>query len=223
MINVTLHIPDGEIEAVLQHYMPTVQKMELVGGFMHNQVKDRFKSQGASGGQPWPSPKWRESIGAPDGRALLTGPSTNLQEKWFSYGEEDSAVVFSSTKYSYVHEEGTLGKGGKLPDIKAKPGKALFIPLTEAAESSEKQGGIRVPTRGRKLRNMPGVFAPLVKGRLKDGRLQKWEDGEWVDGRPDFLLLKKVSIPPRPMLPTSPQEVQESVDFAREVLFDRET
>ena len=223
--NCRLIVEEGEVKRLLEKFRPTVDKLTRVSVFMREQVDERFQTHGASSGQPWPSPKWRKAIGADDGRALLVGPRSYLRDQsWFNYGENKSAVVASDATYSHVQEVGTIGKGGLMPDIVPVKAKALFIPTSSRGESSVAQGGIRRATRGPKIRGTQ-VFTPLVKGRLKDGELQRWDEktGTYKPGVPDFIFLKKVSIPPRPMLPVSNNEIQEAVEFAAKVIMEAES
>ncbi len=232
----TLHIfPDPKfIEDFIASITPSRAKTEALGVFLVQQIRRRFQTAGASGNANWP-PKWTSAVGAPDGRAILTGPSGRLLESWQSYGEDNSAVAFSDVFYAQLQQN-----GGK---IVAKKAKALFIPLTDRAQSSQRIAGqqaahyradvgkferagasmlpLRVATRGKKVsRGGVKYFAPLVKGRLKDGRLQKWDDdlGEYVDGIPDFIFLAKVEVKARPMLPDSAAEQTEQGEFIADML-----
>ncbi len=196
-------------------------------------TKDRFASQGASGGAAW-APKKMKSWGFDDGRAILTGPTGLLQKAWgqnWKYGEATNGCF---VQHSLVQQVGTVGKGGQLPTIKPKTAKALFIPITDKAVNSARlvgeeadfhrrmtgqlgwgqpantgpmRFGVKV-SGGFKGKPFAVEYGALVKGRLKDGRLQRWDAklGTYVDGVPDFIFLSKIDIPPRPMLPTAANE-----------------
>jgi len=198
--------------------------MEALGFYLKQQVMDRHETQGESGGEPWQSKKIKE-WGYDDGRAILTGKSAEMLNRWFSYAEVEgnigTAVVANSAPYSYVQELGTVGKGGVLPDIVPVNAKALFIPITDKGISYAKNvlnvarisrgiGGVKfsLPNEIPSGPKAKGILSgsDLIKGRLKDGKLQKLTDAGWVDGTPDFIFLSKSSIPPRKQLPTSPQE-----------------
>jgi hypothetical protein len=86
--------------------------------------------------------------------------------------------VFSAgTRYAHVHEFGTVGKGGQLPDIVPRRRKFLTIPLEKQYE--------RV-----KPRSLDLEFVEDTKGRF-----WLWDDRR---RRLAYRLVKKVSIPARP-------------------------
>lgn len=216
---------------------------DALGMFLEQQVKDRFRTQGASSGTPWK--KKRND----DGRATLTGRTGNLLRSFHhKSGMQDGKMtvsVYSDELYAFVHQNGTIGAGGTLPDIKPVKAKALFIPLTDRAASSQRVEGapaatfrrrmgmgaggpIRIASKGRKVlskipeerANKTKVFASLKQGRIHKGQLQvKDAKGEWIPGRPDFIFLKVVKIPPRPMLPDSPTEKDAQAQFVGD-MFD---
>ena len=211
----------ANLRAVQRSLRPTPNKLAPIGRLMVQQVRDRFASQGASGGVKWPNKRFD------DGRAVLTGRMSTLL-KSFTYAIEQTetrAVIrlFSTEWYGIVHQLGTVGKGGKLKTIVPKRAKALFIPLTDRAKTSTRYGGkeaveyrqktrmdatggaVRAATTGRVLRS--GVRSALKPGKFVDGKLcVQNRDGEWEPGHPDFIFARKVDIPPRPMLPTSKGE-----------------
>ncbi len=246
------------------HLDPSDSDLNNLGIFMRQQVDDRFRTQGASGGVQWP----QKTI--PDGRATLTGVRAELRESFKHYTHRASAnvskvVVYSAVKYSHVHQLGTEKYGGPIPTIRPKSAKALFIPLSDRARTSgrytgteaavlRKAGGmesmespLRVASRGSRvstseyvrrtggsgvsdlagsaklramgfgLDNLP--FKPLKKGRFKNGQLEVWNERTrgWEAGQPDFMFLKKVDIPPRPMLPDGQEEQKAQSDFVRSI------
>lgn len=184
--------------------MPNQDRMQKIGGVVREQIDRRFESQGASGGVPWPRPKWVEAIGRPDGRKLLQGRTGNLRRGWQQSDSADSTKVASDNVAAAMAQAGTVGKGGDLPDIVPKRAKMLFIPITDRAADSEPV------TAFGKARRMARDGAPLIRGRIKGGQL--------VPPDADFILVHKVSIPPRPMLPTSEPERQKQTDTVVEVL-----
>jgi hypothetical protein len=152
-----------------------------------------------------------------------------MREAWFDYEEIDGdgkgrAVVANSLFYTFVNEVGTKGKGGELPTIRPVKAKALFIPITERAHREHKaneDAAVQITSSGfKKAKAIPHYlsrilgFSPLIKGRLLNGKLQKWDaiNEKYVDGIPDFIFLQKVDIPPRPQLPTSDNELEAQVD-----------
>lgn len=187
---------------------PTDTDLNNLGLFLRQQVDDRFRTQGTSGGVQWPEKMIK------DGRATLTGQRAELRESFRHYihregNNKAKVVVFSDVKYSHVHQLGTEKYGGPIPTIRPKSAKALFIPLSDRArgtdryEGSEaavlrKAGGmeplekpIRVATRGARvstrdyLRRTGGGGVSELAGGAK-----LREMGFGLDNRP-FKSLKK--------------------------------
>lgn len=112
----------------LRPRVATPERLEAIGVFLVQQVKKRFATRGLSGGVSWPK-KARN-----DGRAILTGRTGALLNSFFSVIVGRNAVaVASSTPYAKVHQLGTIGKGGKLPTIRPRRAKALWIPMNDRA------------------------------------------------------------------------------------------
>lgn len=192
--------------------------LSAVGMFLVQQVKERFASRGSSGGVIWPEKRFN------DGRSPLTGRTGSLAESFtFSVDmKRGSIVLYSMCPFAHVHEEGMT--------IEAKKAKALFIPITDRAANSQRytgpeaafikneyghmnlSGPMRMASSGSKLPS--GIFSALKPGKFEDGVLMvRNDDGEYEPGVPDFIFLKKVNIPKRPMLPVSPREQQAQHDF----------
>jgi phage gpG-like protein len=209
------------------------QEAKAMGVYLVKQVRERFANGGAMGVR-WPQKRFDDS------RAVLTGASAgktggllgSFREGVLSDGS--GAFVGSDLPYARVHQLGAgPKKGGKLPAIVPRKAKALFIPLTDRARSSAPGAGaggvrIRVPTTGpSKTKVVAGekvrVKNPLVKGRFKNGVLEAYNEktGTWAPGKPDFIFLKKVEIPPRPMLPDSPDERHGQEMMLRDILAAR--
>ncbi len=234
-----------DVKRLYSLLLPAAQVMDLVGLHMAQQVKTRFATHGASAGIPWAG-KAMAAFGYHDGRAILTGASGELLNSFYGYGEGSQAIAASDCQHSLVHQLGTVGKGGKLPDIRPKRAKALFIPITDKAIHSERlnpqdanawanilgQPVGKQSTRARRFGvthhatesgGLAVQYSPLRKGRLKDGRLEVLDDvtGEYVPGTPDFIFLRKVSIPARPMLPTSSVEIEETLRFMLNAMIEQ--
>lgn len=230
----SLNIKQSELDRLAKGFAVTPSRMNVIGFYLSQQVTDRFRTAGASGGVSWP-PRKIDEWGANTGRAILTGSTGNLLNSFNGFGKDNRAVVESVLSYAHVHQLGCVGKGGILPDIVPKRAKVLFIPITSKAENStlltgpdaayfrstHGSGSGRVDARPiragvrtvgyRAGKNLGAtVYTGLVKGRLKDGHLQKWNAklGMYVDGVPDFIFLRKVSISARPMLPDGNAEKQ---------------
>jgi hypothetical protein len=218
-------MPYTETFRVAVPRLPSAQGMRRLGLFALQQVKQRFATHGASGGTPWRQKRVKE-WGADDGHAVLTGDSATLLNGWGYRIEGNRIILENAAPHAHVQQVGTAKYGGPIPTIRPIHAKALFIPITRRARLSARVHGwsggggaaiMRIATRGKKLKT--GEFAPLKKGRLHEGRLQVQDrDGEWVDGTPDFIFLKKVDIPPRPMLPNSPAEQAEQRRMVTDVL-----
>lgn len=203
---------------------PDIMDLRALGMLLVQQVKDRFRTHGRSGSVQWRR-KWIE-----DGRELMIG-SGSLLDSWSymitPYGADKYRItVYSSAPYAITHEFGTVGKGGSLPTIRPVKAKALFIPISDRAKASMRLTGkeavfargvygkdpmprpIHVATTGSKPSQYSGLGSPLKRGRIVKGAMEVWdeEEGEYKPGKPDFIFLKKVDIPPRPMLPTSHRE-----------------
>jgi phage gpG-like protein len=226
---VTLKYNGKDIARLRTRFTASARVMDAISLHLHSQVQNRFVTQGASSGTPW-QPKKIKEWGADNGRAILRGASATLLNSFFHYGKPNLAVVASHAHYSRVHQLGTVGKGGILPTIKPKKAKALFIPITDRAIHSmrltagdaswaniigSKPFGRTKARRFAVKEHLAGVapeFHELKKGRLKDGTLEVWDEraGEWKAGKPDFIFLRKVDIPPRPMLPTSAGEIEDT-------------
>lgn len=195
-----LVLADGEAERIRQQYAPTAEKMAVIADLLKDQVEQRFETQGASGGTPWPSPKWTEKIGRPDGRKLLQGRTNHLRESYQTDHTENTAEVFSDDVAAYTNQQGTRSRGGSLPDITPKHAKMLFIPISEKAHQTNP-----VTPWGKKNRHRG-----LVQGHIVNGKL--------VPPDADYILAHKSSIPPRPMLPDGKPEIEAQTDTVVEVL-----
>lgn len=205
------HLSVEEIHRLVSRFVPTVQKMEAIAFFCGQQVKTRFETRGTSGGAPWRAPKWTTTVGFDDGRSILTGPTGDLLSRFHSYGTETEAITGNDAKYARVQQLGTKGKGGVLPDIVPKRAKALFIPLTDRARTSTPvtaRGMKRLATRGPKDKS--GRYNDLIQGHFVNGKIEP--------KNADFVLLKKISIPARPMLPDSVNERADQTEFVIDTL-----
>jgi len=202
-----------------------------MGVFLVKQVRERF-SNGGSMAVRWPAKRFN------DDRAILTGMSAGRTGGLlgsFKAGimdEGKGAFVGSTVPYARVHQLGAgPKKGGQLPAIVPKTAKALFIPLTDRARTSSPMSTpagtkVRVATTGPSKTKIVGgqkvrVRNPLIQGRIsKSGDLEALDQktGKWGPGKPDFLFLRKVEIPPRPMLPDSMEERREQENMVNDIL-----
>lgn len=207
------------------------KSMSTVGVMLVEQVKQRFATAGRSGNR-----RWRPKV-FNDDRAILTGRTGRLLNSFAHMEDRLSATVFSDAKYAHVHQSGTRKYGGIVPTIRPVRARMLFIPLTDRAAASHRitgivaaqrrkklklprsYGSLRVANRGRKLKS--GVFSALKRGAFINGQLMVWDPQKhkYVQGKPDFILLHKVDIPPRPMLPDSRIEQNKQASFVSEAMF----
>ena len=96
-----------------------------------------------------------------------------------------SAIGFMSgqaARIARVHELGTVGKGGTLPDITPKKGKFLWIPVTSQVRKYDKGLYSWAVANGR--------ITPRKKVGAKSRATAK-------RGGQQFILIKKARIPPR--------------------------
>lgn len=97
----------------------------------------------------------------------------------------------STSRYARVHEHGTVGKGGKLPDIVPKRARALTIPLPDNLTPA---GVPRYPS-ARALMRTGKTFLLKREGRRPVIMLDENGDGENLKAL--WVLMRRVSIPPR--------------------------
>ena len=203
----------------LRDRLSVVAVAGMAGRVAVAQVRERFDTNGQSGGVTWPAKT------LPTGGKPLHGHTLELKNSFkFEVQARRSfatIIVYSDSKHVGANQEGTVGKGGTLPEIVPKPGKkALFIALSERAQASQTLTVAAAALYRRDFslaRDVGPIRAPLGptgapmglrKGKLMDGKLYVYNEAtrQYVEGMPDFIFLSKVNIPPRPMLPTSPAE-----------------
>lgn len=187
----TLRLADGELERITQQFEPTRDEMDNLAFFLRQQVDDRFRTAGASGDRAWPvrSPITL-AAGGKRGRSMMTGRTARLRESWVQFaidtGEGKWVVgVQSDVPYAHVHQLGTEKYGGPIPTIRPKTAKALFIPITDRAASSERHQGraavalhrlygkprsgpVRTATRGRKWHRIHAQRVVADEGLLPE-------------------------------------------------------
>lgn len=107
----------------------------------------------------------------------------------FSKGKQISLVKGTYSFYGHLHEKGTVGAGGTLPDIVPKRARALTIPLKAAMTPS----GVPREVKARDWKDT--FFLSLRKGGKTIGYIVRDKGG----GELEFLyrLALKVAIPPR--------------------------
>jgi len=199
----------------------TEEVLDAVGVLVMQQIKDRFRTNGASGGVNWPG-----KVNKDDQGNILGGMYDSFHHKVSA--RQGKLTIYSDDNHFFVHQLGTKGKGGTLPTIVPKQAKALFIPLTKRARTSSRitgqpamqvrkergmtraVGPMRMAVQGPKGKS--GHFSPLKQGKVINGAMHvRNRHGKWVPGKADFIFSRKVDIPPRPMVPNSKKE-QETVE-----------
>ena len=108
--------PPDQIHRLAAAWKPTGDKLQAVGFFALQQVKERFKTQGASSGTPWPAPKRVKQWGADDGRSLLTGQTAHLRDSFQYMVQGNLIILFTDSPHARTHQFGAT--------IKAKTAKA---------------------------------------------------------------------------------------------------
>ena len=122
--------------------------------------------------------------------------------------------IFSDSKSALVHELGTVGAGGSLPDIVSKrPGGMLAIPLPESLTAS---GRIKAKFAVDTLRSVKGLF--ILRGAggqpvtTSSGNLiLAYSEGKRV--KPAFVLARKSRMPRRPFFAPTAKFLQTRIEF----------
>lgn len=130
----------------------------------------------------------------------IRGPSTGSQH------EVSGSVSFGDSEYAHIHELGTRGAGGDLPDLRAK-GDFLWIPdesiLDDRGVPTIRPG--EDPSGFAFVRKITyGPDAGEVKGRREGSR--EWETL--------WRLRKTVAIPPRPFLEPAVEAQRDNLAIA---------
>lgn len=170
---------------------PTAQKMQSIADAANGQIKMRFDTAGASGGVNWPQGIFPALAKTP--------PLAGMEDSFVPDGSYGVATVTCEGRWAAIHQQGCIGKGGILPDIVPTKASALFVPMTSLARESYHAHQQKAPRVDR------------VYSGTASLSVQKFSNASSITGQPlvygvDYLLLQRVSIPPRPMLPTSNQE-----------------
>ena len=123
-------------------------------------------------------------------------------------------------EYAHVHEYGTKGKGGKLPDIRPKKAKYLAVPLWSKAAGF---GSNRAVTDAgvsmfSSPREYPGQLRFVsIRGGGAGGSAALYDDDDFTNNEPipgqaTYLMLRKVSIKPRPFAEPSLRHAMKFAD-----------
>lgn len=190
---------------IVARLRPNAEKMRAIGDAANAQIQERFRTGGSSGNSAWPQGKFPALAKKP--------PLAGMEDSFVVTADNNSAAVTSSGRFAAVHQQGCVGAGGTLPDIVPVRAKSLYVPMTPLGQWAHEQFKNRAP----KLQH---VFA----GQASIER-PKFDRFSYIGMRPaiygvDFLLLQKVSIPPRPMLPTSDHERAALAKQAMQILKD---
>jgi len=167
------------MDALLRRVSDLTPIMRQIGEQLMTSTSRRFESAVDPSGRSWPS-VGAFAQSAQRGGSPLSG--RHLARPGLGYAYEagrDQVALGTRLVYGLVHQFGTQGKGGALPDIVPTHGKFLTIPL---------------PGVTRTARSYANTF--VRKGMI----LQRTGKG---GVKPLFLLRPKVAIPPRPFIGVS--------------------
>jgi hypothetical protein len=175
----------------------TPEKAKFIGDAALAQVHARFATGGASGGTPWPTSKTR--LGK-------SPPLSGLQESYSVTVEDSTHVRVSSDSWiAGVHQTGK--------EIRPVKAKALYVPLTPLGEESYKAWKGRASVIRAVYAGLNTIYKPGLNPK------QPYAPGAPVAKYGvDFLLLQKVTLPPRPQIPDSPAEQKELKSAITEIL-----
>jgi phage gpG-like protein len=200
---ITATLPKAQIQKIATRLRANAEKMRKIGDAAREQIMQRFRSGGASGDKPWPQGKFPALAKKP--------PLAGMEESFVTTAEEKVAKVESSGRFAAFHQQGCVTAGGVLPDIVPVRARALYVPISPAGVRAHEVFKARAP----KITHVYAGSASIEK--------PKFDKSSYV-GAPlavygvDFLLLQRVSIPPRPMLPTSTHELADLAKQAIEIL-----
>lgn len=170
------------IRAVDPNDPRAIELMHRIGMVLAAQIKINIRT-----------PQAGRSHGLIDTGALLNSIRYEIHENSVEVGSY-------GVRYAKVHEFGTVGAGGTLPDIRAKNAKNLTIPLEPEYR--------RVTARQ--------IFANLEYFRSKSGNefLKDIRNGKLA-----YLLRESVAIPPRPFIrPAIEKQTPNILQMIREVI-----
>lgn len=187
----TVTLPKEEYQKIIDLLSATSDRMRKIGEFANNQIRDRFNSGGASSGKAWPA----SSFGTMGHKPPLAGLE-NTFDVSAMFGE---AKVASDSFIAMTHQLGTQSKGGTLPDIVPIHALSLYVPLTPLGVRSHEAHKSRAHVLQTVYAGASTLSKP--KGTASIAGMPQAKYGV------DFLLLSKVSLPPRPQLPVSDQEI----------------
>lgn len=159
-------------------------RMEEIAKVVQEQVQERIR-QGGDEEVLFKQLDFDRPSGGHDNPLYDTGK--HLHDSIIHGVDSNGPWVGSTFIGSLVHQFGTVGKGGKLQPISAKPGSALFIPLTKRAAKAVTTGKV-------------GKYIKRTKGQIEAAGLAKGED---------FILVDQINIHPRPFLRLSKRNLAE--------------
>jgi hypothetical protein len=177
-------------------------KMQRIGNAAHEQIQDRFRTSGASGGSTWP-PTVTELGKVP--------PLGSIADSFVVEAQDGSASVGSEGHWAARMHLGTIGKGGILPDVVPVNAKALFIPLTLAGVLHYEAYKARGPVVTSIYGGINTIYVPKFQKHSFVGIPQA------VYGT-DYVFAQKSSLPPRPQLPVSDHERADLAAKATKIL-----
>lgn len=195
---VTATLPKSEIQQkIVNRVKANAEKMRKISDFMMEQVQERYRSAGSSGGTPWPA------TATPRGHKP---PLQNLEKTWSARNDENTATVASDSWIALVQHLGTQGKGGDLPTIVPKHAAKLFVPLTDKGLDHYLAFKQRAPV----IRHVYAGTATIEKPKFSRFSFVGQDDAKYGV---DWILCDHVDLPPRKQIPSADVEREKLGDF----------
>lgn len=163
-------------------------KTRAIGNAAIALVHQRFDTGGSSGGAAWPPAK------TPDGDSP---PLAGLRDTFQVLPDDGSVNIESVGHHAATHQTGAT--------IKPRNATRLFVPLTQKARDAYSARQQAAPT----VRRVYAGSATLEKPQTPRDSLAYGVD---------YVLAKSVTIPSRPMLPTSDAEREKMARMVMKIL-----
>lgn len=181
---------DAFKRAIKERLHGTSYKMLRIADEVNAQIHERFATAGASGGVNWPQGVFPALAKTP--------PLAGMEKSFVPHGEDGVATVTCEGRWAAVHQQGCISKGGVLPDIVPVKAKVLYLPLTPLGVLAHENYRQQAPV-------IESIFAGVAMMSKPKFSGNTFSSGEAKYGV-DYIFASRVSIPARPMLPTSDHE-----------------
>lgn len=168
--------------------IPKAEGHQVIAGVLKSGAKKRFVTQKAPDDTSW----------EPSKRALQEGGTTlrkksHLMNSITARADATAAYVGTNIAYARIHQFGGV--------VVPKKGKALAIPMTREAEKNGKPSNFPRPLRLVWEKGMD-------HGWLVEDKAGKGKAGRGAKAIMQYLLVRKVTIPARPFLGVSKEDVE---------------